>query len=148
MYTTQQRPRSPVEEEAFQRLANEDYEHPEALPAAGSPSDSQHHATRKAQLREQYEYRMRSDPHREIFACTMNNNQPGSVLRSGVLSVLPKNGGPKKVDVWSARTPDRAGGLPQRIIQHGGDASLQWRPHERRVKPHYEPGHAGQSQKK
>ena len=142
------RPRSPAEEDEYRRLSNEEYDNPRALPAAGSPTDSSRLATRKAQLREQYERRMHNDPHREIFACTMNNKQPGSILRSGIVSVLPRNGGPKKVHVWAARTPDRAGGLPQKVIEHGGDASLQWRPHEKKVKPHYEPTHAGQSSEK
>ena len=142
------RPRSPVEEQEYARLAQGDYSNPEALPVAGNKSEAYGQATRKAQLRERYEYRMHNDPNREIFACTMNNNKPGTVLRSGVLSVLPRNSGPKKVDAWAARTPDRAGGLPLHVIAAGGDSSKLWRPHEKRVKPHFEPGHAGQSSHK
>ena len=105
---------------------------------------------RKAQLREYYEYKMHKDrTNREFFAVTMNNNQPGQILRSGVLSVLPTNSGPKKIhpDDYS-RDPALAGGRSTAALQTKGDTSVHYRPHEKQVSPGYKPGYAGQSSEK
>lgn len=61
---------------------------------------------------------------REFFAVTMNDNQPGQILRSGVLSVLPTNSGPKKIhpDDYS-RDPALAGGPVNLAVEVDGTRS-------------------------
>jgi hypothetical protein len=101
----------------------------------------------KAQLREQYEYRMHKDRQREVFAVTMNNNKPGAVLRSGVISVLPQSSGPKKVEPLH-QDPTRAGCRSRSVVETKGDQSIHFRPHEKQVSPGYKIGYAGQSSEK
>ena len=118
--------------------------------AAGSAGSSKARAehemrSRKAQLRERYEYRMHHAAGREVFAVTMNNNKPGQIMRSGVLSVLPVESGPRRIEPGTVVDPTAAGGRALHLLEYHGDVSARFRPHERQVKPHYVEGYAGQS---
>ena len=119
---------------------------PSSSPPPPPPPQPRQHGG-KTQLRERYEYRMRQDPSREVFAVTMNHNTEGGTLRTGVISVLPKTGGPKRVEPLK-QDPTRAGNRTRAVVATKGDNSLQFRPHERQVSPGFKSGLAGQSSEK
>ena len=129
---------------------------PPQPPSSSPPQLPGREHSGKAQLRQQYEYRMHKGNGREVFAVTMNNSKPGIILRSGVISCLPFNSGPKKVHPLT-QDPTRAGGRSRTEVERHsshnnnftqGDQPLQYRPHERQVTPGYIPGFAGQSSQK
>ena len=103
--------------------------------ASSTAIDRRAAQSRKKTLAQRYEAKMHRDPHREVFAITTDNKSSGgsgSIFRSGIIHSLPSRGGKKHIKP-NPSDPTAAGGRPKHVLDRGGDASLQWRPHERQV---------------
>ena len=111
--------------------------------------NERNHHTGKAQLAQAYEYKMHNQNNREYFAVTMNNNAKGDIMRSGVLSVLPRNSGPKHITPGVDNIdPTAAGGRTLTKVIYEKDGVVTFRPHEKQVSPGFIEGSAGQSSNK